>query len=105
MILKTSTHHAPWVIVEANDKLYARVKVLRTVDGRCAKASPAGERPSLDRPRLRLPGRVSPGSPRLRRLLRMHAMKRVLTISICLFALGSVAVLDRTPSAWRKGSR
>ncbi len=27
-----STHHAPWVIVEANDKLYARVKVLRTVE-------------------------------------------------------------------------
>lgn len=31
MLLKTSTHLAPWTIVEANDKLYARVKVLRTV--------------------------------------------------------------------------
>jgi polyphosphate kinase 2 (PPK2 family) len=32
MIVKTSTHRAPWVIVEADDKLYARVKVLRTVE-------------------------------------------------------------------------
>ena len=31
MILRTSTSHAPWVIVEGNDKLYARVKVLETV--------------------------------------------------------------------------
>ncbi len=32
MILKTSTHRAPWTIVEANDKLFARVKVLRAVE-------------------------------------------------------------------------
>lgn len=31
MLLKTSTHAAPWTIVEANDKLYGRIKVLRTV--------------------------------------------------------------------------
>jgi polyphosphate kinase 2 (PPK2 family) len=31
MLLKTSTHLAPWTIVEANDKLYARIKVLKTV--------------------------------------------------------------------------
>jgi AMP-polyphosphate phosphotransferase len=31
MLLKTSTHTAPWTIVEANEKLYARIKVLRTV--------------------------------------------------------------------------
>lgn len=30
MLLKTSTHFAPWTLVEANDKLYARIKVLRT---------------------------------------------------------------------------
>jgi polyphosphate kinase 2 (PPK2 family) len=30
MLLKTSTPGAPWTIVEANDKLYARVKVLKT---------------------------------------------------------------------------
>jgi polyphosphate:AMP phosphotransferase len=33
MMLRTSTTFAPWTIVEANDKLYARVKVLKkTVD-------------------------------------------------------------------------
>lgn len=31
MIVKTSTAQAPWVIIEGNDKYYARVKVLKTV--------------------------------------------------------------------------
>lgn len=31
MIVRTSTAHAPWVIVEGNSKPYARIKVLRTV--------------------------------------------------------------------------
>lgn len=31
MLMKTSTIHAPWTVVEANDKYYARLKVLRTV--------------------------------------------------------------------------
>ena len=31
MIQKTSTEYAPWVIVEGNDKKYARLKVLETV--------------------------------------------------------------------------
>ncbi|RMF48902.1 MAG: hypothetical protein D6755_03090 [Anaerolineae bacterium] len=31
MLLKTSTHIAPWTVVEGNDKHYARVKVLRTI--------------------------------------------------------------------------
>ncbi len=31
MILKTSTPYAPWVVVEGNNKYYARVKVLETV--------------------------------------------------------------------------
>ena len=31
MLVKTSTPYAPWIIVEANDKLYARIKVLETV--------------------------------------------------------------------------
>ena len=31
MIVRTSTPHAPWVIVEGNSKYYARVKVLQTV--------------------------------------------------------------------------
>ena len=31
MMIRTSTVNAPWVIVEGNDKLYARIKVLETV--------------------------------------------------------------------------
>ncbi|MDX9992240.1 MAG: hypothetical protein RBS68_09345 [Anaerolineales bacterium] len=31
MVLKTSTPNAPWTLVEANDKLFARIKVLQTV--------------------------------------------------------------------------
>jgi polyphosphate kinase 2 (PPK2 family) len=36
MILKTSTHCAPWTLVEANDKLHARAKILETVADRLA---------------------------------------------------------------------
>jgi polyphosphate kinase 2 (PPK2 family) len=38
MLVKTSTATAPWTIVEANDKRFARVKVLRTVVERIADA-------------------------------------------------------------------
>jgi polyphosphate kinase 2 (PPK2 family) len=31
MLYRTSTTHAPWTIVEATNKLYARIRVLRTV--------------------------------------------------------------------------
>jgi AMP-polyphosphate phosphotransferase len=31
MLERTSTTYAPWTILEANCKLYARVKALRTV--------------------------------------------------------------------------
>ena len=31
MVDRTSTHIAPWTLVEANNKYYARVKVLRTL--------------------------------------------------------------------------
>ena len=31
MLMRTSTDYAPWIVVEGNDKYYARVKVLRTV--------------------------------------------------------------------------
>ena len=34
MIAKTSTHDAPWTLVEAEDKLWARVKVVKTVADR-----------------------------------------------------------------------
>jgi hypothetical protein len=33
MLERTSTAWAPWTVVEANDKPYARVKALRTVIG------------------------------------------------------------------------
>lgn len=32
MIEKTSTPHAPWTILEGNDKHHARIKALRTVN-------------------------------------------------------------------------
>lgn len=38
MLQKTSTLHAPWTIVEGNDKRYARVKVLATLVERLGKA-------------------------------------------------------------------
>ena len=31
MLIRTSTEYAPWIVVEGNDKYYARVKVLETV--------------------------------------------------------------------------
>jgi polyphosphate kinase 2 (PPK2 family) len=31
MIAKTSTPYAPWTIVEGDDKMYARLKVMKTV--------------------------------------------------------------------------
>ena len=36
MVARTSTRIAPWTLVEANDKNFARVKVLRTVADRLA---------------------------------------------------------------------
>lgn len=42
MLLKTSTTYAPWTVVEADDKRYARVKVLRTVVERLEAAIEAG---------------------------------------------------------------
>lgn len=38
MIEKTSVSYAPWTVVEGNDKLYARIKVLDTVINRLEKA-------------------------------------------------------------------
>lgn len=31
MLIRTSTENAPWIVVEGNDKYYARIKVLETV--------------------------------------------------------------------------
>ncbi len=38
MFEKTSTQIAPWVLVEANDKQHARIKVLETVISTLEKA-------------------------------------------------------------------
>jgi polyphosphate kinase 2 (PPK2 family) len=54
MLLKTSTLTAPWTIVEGTDKLWARVKVLRTVvDRLCQELNCAPDILSedLDKPR------------------------------------------------------
>lgn len=31
MLMRTSTHYAPWTIIEGNDKYYARIKALSTI--------------------------------------------------------------------------
>ena len=38
MLMKTSTQTAPWYIIEANTKLYARIKVMNTVIDRLSEA-------------------------------------------------------------------
>jgi polyphosphate kinase 2 (PPK2 family) len=38
MVDRTSTEYAPWTLVEANDKLHARVKVLKTLCDRIEAA-------------------------------------------------------------------
>jgi polyphosphate kinase 2 (PPK2 family) len=38
MVQYTSTRYAPWVLVEGNDKLFARVKVLKTLVSYLEKA-------------------------------------------------------------------
>ena len=38
MVDRTSTASAPWTLVEANDKRWARVKVLRTICDRLEAA-------------------------------------------------------------------
>ena len=43
MIDRTSTEIAPWTLVEANDKRYARIKVLKTVATRLDQALAAGK--------------------------------------------------------------
>lgn len=45
MIRQTSTGYAPWTLVEANDKLFARVKVIRTVTTALAAALKDRRRP------------------------------------------------------------
>jgi hypothetical protein len=36
MLIRTTTSHAPWTVIPANDKYFARVQVLKTVVDRLA---------------------------------------------------------------------
>ena len=38
MVARTSTPHAPWTLVEGNDKLHARLKTIRTLCERLESA-------------------------------------------------------------------
>ena len=44
MVERTSTHEAPWTLVEGNDKRYARVKIIKTVCERLEKAIAAHDK-------------------------------------------------------------
>ncbi len=37
MLRRTSTAYAPWTIIPANSKLYARIEALKTVERRLAE--------------------------------------------------------------------
>jgi len=43
MVDRTSTDIAPWTLVEANNKYYARIKVLRTLCGALEEALKKGK--------------------------------------------------------------
>ena len=63
MVERTSTGNAPWTLVEANDKNYARVKILRTLcerietelDGRAAKGTKALSKKARKIARVEIP--------------------------------------------------
>jgi len=40
MFARTSTRIAPWTLVEANDKYYARLKVMKVLSDRLKRALP-----------------------------------------------------------------
>ncbi|NKN34662.1 polyphosphate:AMP phosphotransferase [Marichromatium bheemlicum] len=45
MVVRTSTRHAGWTLVEGNDKPYARIKVLRTICAALTEALEGEQRP------------------------------------------------------------
>jgi polyphosphate kinase 2 (PPK2 family) len=49
MIARTSTRIAPWTLVEANDKRFARVKILKTLSQRLEET--LRNRPGSGKPR------------------------------------------------------
>jgi polyphosphate:AMP phosphotransferase len=48
MVDRTSTGNAPWTLVEANDKNFARVKILRTICARIEAAFDKNGKPAAD---------------------------------------------------------
>jgi hypothetical protein len=63
MLLKTSTLTAPWTIVAGTDKLWARVKVLRTVvDRLCQELNCAPEILTDDLTKARKPKAAAAGA-------------------------------------------
>jgi polyphosphate kinase 2 (PPK2 family) len=48
MLRETNTDLAPWLVVEGNDKRWARIKVLRAVVERLQAALPASSVPALE---------------------------------------------------------
>ena len=57
MVERTSTKRAPWTLVEGNDKLFARLKVLETVSGRLNAGIGAAERSGIKALKLNKVGR------------------------------------------------
>jgi len=59
MVERTSTGEAPWTLVEANDKNFARVKILRTLCERLETA--LQDRPTLAKAFKPKPAKGKPG--------------------------------------------
>ena len=57
MIERTSTTHAPWTLVEGNDKLFARIKVLTTFCDRLSAAVEARDTAKAAAARPKAPAR------------------------------------------------
>jgi polyphosphate kinase 2 (PPK2 family) len=61
MVERTSTGEVPWTLVEANDKNYARVKILRTLCERMEKALDASGGKLPKAPKATTPGKKPKG--------------------------------------------
>ena len=48
MLQKTSTENAPWVIIESNDKKYARIKALKVLIKALEKACEEKSRKDME---------------------------------------------------------
>ncbi len=59
MVDRTSTGNAPWTLVEANDKNYARIKILRTLCERLEAALARSPKVARKKQRLHRPNPAS----------------------------------------------